>query len=90
MINYYVNMDAQFECDEDIKKMEKKHNLVIVNTTKFQIQLCHSRGEEYRGPNTYMFIGDWKDIVNYFLFDYFLEDIEELEELVKGIQSITI
>jgi len=90
MITYYVNMEAQFEDNEQVKMMEEKHNLKIVNTTKFQIQLCKSKGEIYRGPSTYMFIGDWPDITNYFLWDYRLQDIEELEELVKSIQPLQI
>lgn len=90
MITYYVNMDAQFESQDIINEMEDKHKLKIVNTTQFQIELCRSRNEEYRGPNTYLFIGDWTNIVDYFLWDYPLQDLEELADLVKCIKTMEI
>ena len=80
MILYGVTMEAQFDKEEDIIEMEQKHNIKIVNVTKFEIELCKSQNKEYRGPNVYLFIGDWPNLIKYFTFDYFLEDIEDLKD----------
>jgi len=90
MIVHYVVMDAEFELGASIEAMEEKHNISIVNVTKFEIQLCKNKGEQYRGPSVYMFIGDWTNLVNYFIWDYVLDDIEELQELVQSIKCIEI
>ena len=90
MILYQVCMEAQFDNDEDRVEMEKKHNIRIVNVTQYHINLCKAEGREYRGPNVYMFMGDWPDIIKYFLWDYYLEDIEQLKDLVVEIKPIEI
>lgn len=90
MILYTVSKDAEFELEADIMSMEQKHNLKIVDVTKFEVELCKNMNEIYRGPKVYLFIGDWKNIIDYFIWDYPLEDIEELQDLVKSIKTIEI
>lgn len=90
MIVYSVTYEALFDDDRCRIEMEQKHNIRIVNVTNFHIDLCKAEGRPYRGNDVYMFIGDWPNIVKYFLWDYFIDDIEQLKELVENIKPIKI
>lgn len=91
MIVYYICMEAQFNNEEEnIAEIEQKHTIKITDVTKFQVKLCEKKHEIYHGPKVYMFMGDWPNLVNYFVNDYPLQDIDELEDLVKDIQTLEI
>ena len=87
---YYLSLDADFESNDEMELVEKQYNLSIVSVTKFEIQLCKSRGEDYCGPNVYLFIGKWTDIVNYLVNGYTMNDVDELQETLHYIQPIKI
>lgn len=90
MILYSVSYHAQFNSKEDITFVENKHNIKIMNVTNFEVELCKTKNEIYRGPEVYLFIGDWPNLIKYFLYDYYLEDIEQLKELIESIKTIEI
>ena len=87
---YYLSLDADFESNDEMELVEKQYNLSIVSVTKFEIQLCKSRGEDYCGPNVYLFIGKWTDIVNYLVNGYQVNDVDELQEVLSCVKPLDI
>lgn len=88
MILYKVCYEACFESNEDIVTMEQKHNIKIINVTQYYIENRKREGKEYRGNPMYLFIGDWPNLVKYFIWDYYLEDIEQLKDLIVDMKTI--
>lgn len=88
MEKYYISLEADFKDKEDIEDTEITYNLSIALVTKFHAQSM----EQYYGPDVYVFIGSWQDIID-FLVDphgYGMDDLETLVDYIKDIKTIQI
>lgn len=86
----YLVIEAQFENDEEIRKVEEKYDLSVVDMTKFHIDDAKIRGEKYYGPSVYCFIGRERAIIQYLVWGYFVDDEDEFNEIVKMIKEMEV
>lgn len=88
-LNYLV-IEAEFENNEQIKKVEEKYDLSIVNVTKFHIEDAEIKHTEYCGPDLYCFIGREKAIKQYLVWGYCIDDLDEFNDIVKNIKEMEV
>lgn len=86
----YLVIEAQFENDEEIKKVEAKYDLSVVNMTKFYIEDAEIRDEAYYGPDVYCFIGRENAIKQYLVWGYRIDDLDEFNEVVTHIKGMEV
>lgn len=86
----YIILDVEFDSPESLEAVRLDFNVQPVNITEKYIEECQMKNQTYNGPKKYMFIGNTLDIINYLLYGYPVQDLEELKNCISDIRTINI